>query len=217
MRRIVVLGLVAVMLMVASSASAQWYMGLKLAGTAGQEALFNEWYWSYYYRDIMSNDNDGFIDNTQMIFGYSMDTFDVELNLGYGNEKLSYDSEEQGRYTEEISYTKYVMGLSGLYHLMGNDTMGLDAGVRFQLESEAWKWDESDSRVEWEDKLSGWAVGPVLRGRWYLADGAMALGPEVFFRYSSKKYTEDYPDRADYELDVTGMGLEYALRLDFMF
>ena len=217
MRRIVVLGLVAVMLMVATSASAQWYMGLRLAGTAEQEGLFDEWYWSSYYRDMLQSDNDGIIDNTQMIFGYGMDSFDVELNLGYSSEKLSYDSEEQGRYTEDVTYTKYIIGLSGLYHLMGNDTVGIDGGLRFQLESESWKYEADATRDDWEDKLSGWSVGPVLRGRWYLADGAIALGPEVFFKYTSKTYTYDYTDRADYELDVTGMGLEYALRVDFMF
>ena len=211
MRRVAVIVLI---LLAASTASAQWYMGLKLAGTADQGVLFDEWYCGY--RGLLSGDNDGVIDNTQMVFGYALDAMDVELSLGYWKDNLSYDSE--ARYTEDTSYSQYVLGLTGLYHLTGSDNIAIDGGLRFQLESEKWDGESGETRYSWEDKLSGWAVGPVLRGRWFFADGALALGPEVFFKYSSKKYTEDYSsDRSDYEMDVTGMGFEYALRLDFLF
>lgn len=212
MRRILIIALV---LLMASAASAQWYLGVKLAGTADDEVLFEGWYWD---RDMLSGDNDGIIDNSQIILGYGLDAMDVELSLGYSKETLKYDDPSGGRYDEEMNYSKYVLGLTGFYHLTGNETVALDAGLRFQLEGETWDYEESMSRYKWEDKLSGWAAGPVFRGRWYLGDGGLALGPEVFFKYTSKTYEEDYDSsRADYELDVSGMGFEYALRLDFMF
>jgi hypothetical protein len=214
MRRVLIVALV---LLMASAASAQWYLGVKFAGTMDNNTLFDAWY--YYDRDLLGGDNDGVIDNTQVIFGYGMDSIDLELSLGYNKQTLKYEDPDSD-YTDEMNLTAYILGLTGFYHMMGNDTMAVDGGLRFQLETDTWDYDASDrDHYTWEDKLSGWALGPVLRGRIFFADGAMALGPEIFFKYSSKKYTEDedYNSRVDYEMDVTGMGIDYGLRLDFLF
>ena len=66
-------------------------------------------------------------------------------------------------------------------------------------------------------------MAPVARARWYFADGALALAPEVYFRYTSLTYedTYEYPngDRETdtIEFDISQMDTEYSLALEFYF
>ena len=150
-----------------------------------------------------------------MTFGYTMDTFDLEFSLGYWSEEMDY-TEPEARYDWNEKYSKYSFGLAGLYHLKRNDTFGIDGGLRFVLHNEKWEYEESDTRYEDTMELSGWSVGPVLRGRWFFADGSMAIGPEVFLKYTSRTWSQEW-DSGDDELDLTTMGVEYAVRWDFMF
>lgn len=200
--------LIVLVLFVASSASAGWYMGMGLAGTAGYEIAFD-----YYGRDAISpGDNDGVIDNATMTFGYELEAMDLELTLGYGSSTVTYpDGESRG---EEEKYSRYSLGLAGLYHLAKTEDYALDAGLRLALISNKYEYDGS-ARAD-EQKLSGWAVGPVFRARVFLADGKFAFGPEVFANYTSMTYTDDWNSWLD-DTELSGLSLDYALRLDFLF
>ena len=86
------------------------------------------------------------------------------------------------------------------------------------------EWEELNSYDEtWTHDISGWSAGPVARARWYFADGALALAPEVYFRYTSLTYedTYEYPngDRETdtIEFDISQMDTEYSLALEFYF
>lgn len=209
MRRIVAFGVVAVMMLVASTASAQWYMGLGLAGTTMEDVFM------YGYRDMVPEGYNGVFDDASMAIGYSLEAFDLEFELGYGTQ--GYEEEwDYTRFTREADYTRYTFGLAGLYHLIGNENFGIDAGAKFQLTSEKYEYDNGDDYC-YEETYSGWAIGPVFRGRVFFADGHMAIGPEIFFKYSTKtfEYAEDDEDAE--ESDFTKMGLDYGIRLDFLF
>jgi hypothetical protein len=209
MRRIVAFGVVAVMMLVASTASAQWYMGLGLAGTTMDDVFM------YGYRDMVPEGYNGVFDDASMAIGYSMDAFDLEFELGYSTQ--GYEEEwDYTRFTETMDYTRYTFGMAGLYHLVGNEKYGIDAGAKFQLVSEKAEYDNGDGYT-WEDDYSGWAIGPVLRGRVFFADGHMAIGPEIYFKYSTKTLEESETGDDTDEVDFTKMGLEYGIRLDFLF
>lgn len=210
MRRIVAFVVVAVMMLVASTASAQWYMGFGLAGTTMDNVFMYG-----YYRDMIPENYNGVFDDATLSLGYSMDAFDLEFGLGYSTQGYEYEWGTT-RYTANEDYTRYTFGLAGLYHLVGNENYGLDAGLRFELTSEKYEYDNGDGYTD-EETFSGWAIGPVFRGRVFFADGHMAFGPEVYFKYSTRTYEDKETGDDTEETDFTSMGLDYALRLDFLF
>jgi hypothetical protein len=212
MRRVLIVVLV---MLAASAASAQWYMGIGVAGTAGMELDF----WGDGYRNIFqSGDNDGVIDNTVMTFGYGLEAMDLELTLGYGSMTAEYTYDESRAGWEE-TYSRYTLGLGGFYHMLQTDNFTLDGGLRFKLMSDKYEYTEDYSR-DWteEIKLSGWAVGPALRGRVWMADGALSFGPEVAFNYSSMTLSDEVTvSRDEDELDLSSMSIDYALNLYWHF
>ncbi len=219
MRRSMVLCLVAIVLLVASSASAQWYAGLRLAGSSAVPEI-------ECYRNGSSYDH-GLFDYTEMIFGYDMEKFDVEVSFGYDRATESYEPPDGGgerQYPYEASVSRYTFGMTGFYNVVAPNSFSFDAGLRFQLDSWDYEYDENDlGRTDYTktEKISGWAAGPVFRGRLWFADDCLALGPEVYVKYSSQTLTEelDYGrgSREEHETDMTAFNVEYAVRLDFLF
>ena len=186
--------IVVAVLLMASTASAGWYMGLGIAGTYGVEYDFCDY---CYDRDtIEPGDADGVVDNATMTFGYELEAMDIELMLGYGSSTVTYTyDEDEGPYRAgwDEKYSRYMVGLGAFYHLIGTDDYNVDAGLRFALTSNKYEEEEVEDRADSDEAtLSGWAVGPVLRGRVFLADGKFAIGPEVFINYSSMTYANDW-------------------------
>jgi hypothetical protein len=211
MQRVLIVVLV---MLAATAASAQWYMGIGVAGTAGMAVDLGDFERNVFY----SGDNDGVIDNTTMVFGYGLDAMDLELTLGYGTMTAEYTYDETRAGWEE-TVSRYTLGLGGFYHMIQTDNFTLDGGLRFKLMSDKYEYSEDWSRdYSWELKLSGWSVGPAIRGRVWMADGALSFGPEVGFNYSSMTASgeEDY-DRDEDEIDLSSMSIDYAVMLNWHF
>jgi len=230
MRRAVLLVVALAMFAVAGTAVAEdgFYAGLRLAGN-GQTVLHPYWYgpdsyhqdpaWQYLW---LADTNGGLFDFTEMSFGYRTGAMAGELSIGYSKTSWSdtWDSEARAdnEWTEDVSRTTF--GLTGLYTMMEPDHIELNVGLRFQIHSVKWEKERTGTNpYKWEEGVSGWSVGPVIRARWYLGDGAFALSPEIYPNYTSYGYKEGDPDdEADlYEADITQMNIEYSVKAEFFF
>lgn len=240
MNRGLIFGLVAVVLLVAGVASASdWYAGVGFGG------MCNYWVHPYWYG---STGYDGFeaaepfwyIDHTeyglfdyrQIFVGLDKDPWNFELGLGWSGFTYSQNEDlEGGEYRADVEYTEgvswYDFNLAGLYKVMEPDPIELNVGLRFQLHNAKWDWDTKYMGEEavptGSEKISGWSMGPLVRARWYFGDGALALGPEVYAKYTSLSYEYEYlpygarVEHETQEADLSGFNLEYSLRLEFFF
>jgi len=224
MNRGLVFCVLALMLLGASVASAGegWYGGLRLAGYATSVDIEDGVCRDYY----IETDADGLFDYTEMTFGKSFEKFDGEISFGMARFSAKYegDSEGERQYDYDNSLMMYTFGLTGLYHVSPPSSFSLDAGLRFQLHSMSFETESEGGYRQtytYTDKYSGWSVGPVVRGRWWFAGDSMALGPEIYLRYTSMTHemTWDYDSRADVEeeIDLSEFVTEYSVRLDFYF
>jgi len=158
-----------------------------------------------------------------MDIGYCFGDWYVEGGFGYSGATWKQElGEERGTTnTEKVNW--YIFNPAGLYKIVDPDPIELDVGLRFQLHSAKWDWttEESEERSEYtdSDKVSGWSVGRVVRARWYFADGALALAPEVYPKYTSLEYKWEYTNsyEHDEEADITSWDTEYSLSLEFFF
>jgi len=233
MRRAVLLALVVAMLAGAGTAVAEdgFYMGLGMSG-GGQTDLHPYWYGPDTYDGDPANQywylldtNSGIFDYTEMTFGYRTGAMAGELSFGYSRSSWFEEWDNSGRadneWTESVS--RYTLGLTGLYTMIEPDPIELDLGLRFRLQAVKWDEEQTDSggeRVEYEEEegISGWSIGPVIRARWYLGDGAFAIGPEIYPNYTSMSYKYDHSSYTEpYEADITMMNVEYSFRAEFFF
>jgi hypothetical protein len=124
-------------------------------------------------------------------------------------------------YSWEEKVHWHTFGLTGLYKLVDPDPIELDVGLRFQLHSATWDIKQVVDELEStdEEEATGWSFGPLARARWYFADGAVGLGPEMYLKYTSLTYKwsvddEEEPREDD---DLSSWDIEYSLRLEFFF
>jgi hypothetical protein len=220
MRRSLVLVVAALILLVASTASAQWYVGMRMAGYYTEVDISGDG-----YRHDIDLDADGLFDFREAVVGYGMDAFDLELSFGYNTYSEEHTEEESGRqYDYDNSLSMYTFGITGLYHVFPADPVGLDAGLRAQLMAMNYEGiTSSGNRFEetYTDDFSGWAFGPVIRARYFFADGALAIGPELYLKYSSMTCEENWDyesrDEPDFTADSTTFGTEFSVRMDWFF
>jgi hypothetical protein len=229
MHRAVLLVVTLAMLVATGTAVAEdgFYMGLGLAG-GGQTVLHPYWYGPDTYDEDpayqfwwLADTNAGLFDYTEMSFGYRTGAMAGELSFGYSHTKWfeEWDNETRAdnEWTENVN--RYTLGLTGLYTMIEPDPIELDLGLRFQLH--AVKYDEEQTgtnEYQWKESISGWSFGPVIRARWYLGDGAFALGPEIYPNYTSYSYEEGYEtDEQLYEADITQMNVQYSVKAEFFF
>jgi len=229
MRRAVLLALVVAMLAGAGTAVADdgFYMGLRLSGM-GRTWLNPYWHGPYYDWDedpayplyYLDRTDDGLFDYTEMCFGYRTGAMAGELSFGMSSSKWFEEWEDtraDNEYTEQVTWR--TIGLTGLYTMIEPDPIELDLGLRFQLHSAKWTLELTGySESDREEGASGWSIGPVIRARWYLGDGAFAIGPEIYPRYTSLSYKHDSSSYLEpSEATISDMGVEYSVRAEFFF
>jgi hypothetical protein len=237
MSRSLLFGLVAVMLLAAGVASASdWYCGVGFGG------MSNYWLHPYWYDQeggdwtaepawYMSHTEYGIFDYRQIFMGLDKDPWNFELGVGWSSFNWS-ESDDYGYDRADYEYTEgvtwYDFNFAGIYKIMEPDPIELNVGLRFQLHNAKWDWNTDymgdETYPTGYEKISGWSMGPLMRARWYFADGALALGPEVYAKYTSLSYEYDYlptgrtaVEHEKYEADMTGFNMEYSLRLEFFF
>lgn len=221
MRRVLMFSVIVLML-VASTASAEMYASLRVAGTGNYQNAA----WSALYGDrqigMMPQDS-GLFNYKELALGFG-DKFKGEVSFGFSTLKYEWEEDLEARDTETISTNWYTIGLAGMYEVMETENATIDVGLRFQWhnskieESYEYRADETYSFT-----ASGWSIGPMIKHEWMLADGAIGIGPEVYIKYTnlSTEYkaeweetrasaTEDGPD-------IIGWDVEYSLRMDFYF
>jgi hypothetical protein len=220
------------MLLGASVASAsEWYVGARFGG------MSNTWLRPYWYNydyydgggttypyEYLRHTEGGIFDFREVTVGLRKGLWSGELGFGLSNATWSEDLDQRGGTFEE-SVNWRVISLAGLYEIMEPDPIELDLGARFQLHSATWEWrqdyDDDGVRATTEDidKVSGWSFGPLARARWYFGDGALAIGPEVYFKYTSLTYDYEYSNGSEFDFtaDITSWDTEYSFRLEMFF
>jgi hypothetical protein len=226
------LGVLLAVLLVASTASASdWYCAARFGGMSNYY-LYPIWMdddvWGDYYYDgawtpyMLRHIEGGIFDYRQFEIGLDKDPMFYELGFGWTSSNFEYNDPDSDYFeTEKLSF--YTVGLTGLYRFMNPNPIALDGGIRFQLNKAKaeWEWGvDDDTQTETHD-IGGWSAGPVVRARWYFADGALALSPEIYFKYTSLTY-EDIRDHGGRdedvdEYDLSQMDTEYSLALEFHF
>ena len=215
MRRSLLFCLALVILLSATVASASdWYVGARFGGMSNYW-LHPYWYdddstWPYYY---IRHTDFGIFDYREFDVGFRHDSWYAELGLGYSSATWT----EKNAQTTEEKVNWYTFSLAGLYTLAEPDPIELDVGLRFQLHSANWDYGV-DSCCD-NEKISGWSFGPLARARWYFAEGALALGPEVYPKYTSLAYEWDVEGGREVmaEADLTSWDIEYSIRLEWFF
>lgn len=194
MRRGLMVALVVGVMLVACAAQATTYASLRFAGPLNMK---------------------------EFAIGMQSGTLGGEVALGYAKGSLT-DLDNLSEDLDGVEPELSIMSLGGtlFMQIMGTSDYGFDVGVRYQYMSFGGKITIPDMMTRDEElkaTLSGWAAGPLLRGRWYLVDDSIAIGPEIYFKYSS--YSTELEAMGE-SLDgpgATGMELEYSLRMDFYF
>ena len=204
MRRTLVFGLVVALMVIAGTASAGTYASLRMTGQANY-VPYNTL--EYYLSDT------GTFGAKEVAIGFG-DDLQGEVSLGYNS--ITLKPEDNGeRDDDEITASMLTLGLAGFYPIYQTPNVRLDLGARFQYMS--WKLEGPYMyRADYEATFSGWALGAVARHQWMLTD-AIAIGPEIYLKYLSLTAEEDYTVGADQSTDISGFGIDYSLRFDFMF
>ncbi len=195
MRRGLMVALVAAMLLTACTAQADFYGSLRYAGTFNLK---------------------------EFAFGMQSDAFGAEVALGYSKLTIT-DLENLDEDLEGLEPTASLMSLGGaaFFQIAGDERYGFDVGARAQYMTMSVEADFSDVDKADDETikatLSCFAVGPVLRGRWFLVEDSIALGPEIYFKYAMwSSDFEAFGESGDGP-GATVMELEYSLRMDFYF
>lgn len=221
MRRFVILAMLAAVLLGAGTASAGIYASMRLAGTGNYFTWDGPTGRDYVYDFLWDS---GFECYKEVAVGFG-DKIQGEVSLGYDN--LKYDmewDETRSNDTETDTYTTMRLGAAGFYPLAEGKSWRMDAGLRFQYQSANTEieWTSGDVTTTDTYRMSGWSVGPVLRHRWMIADGAMSIGPEIYPKYTSFSTESEHASDARASTteagpDITALDIEYSLRMDFYF
>ncbi len=206
MRRCTI-ALVVVMMLAATVASAGFYTSLRYAGTFNLKELAVG----------MQADKLG----AEVAVGYSKTTLH-DLDLGFLDD-IEFLSDD----TVDPDISIMTLGAAVFFEIAGNEDYGFDVGGRFQYNSFGFNMTFPEMEVMSDDEevsvgVSGVAFGPVLRGRWYMADGSWAIGPEIYAKYSmmnpfAEVDGEDVSEDMFGDAGTTTLSLEYSLRMDFYF
>ena len=198
--------LVAVLMLVSSVASAEFYTSLRYAGTFNLKEL------------AVGTQMDKL--GVEVAVGYSKTTLN-DLDLGFLGDLGTLSDE-----TIDPDITIMTLGAAVFFQIAGDENYGFDLGGRAQYSSFSFNTTIPDIEARGDDDMSigvsGMAFGPVLRGRWFMADGSWAIGPEIYAKYSTMSPTaeiagEDVTDELFGDVGTTTLSLEYSLRMDFYF
>ncbi len=195
MRRGLMVALVVGVMLVACTAQATTYGSLRFAGPFNMK---------------------------EFAIGMQSGTLGGEVAIGYTKASLT-DLDNLSESLESVEPELSIMSLGGtlFMQIMGTSDYAFDVGVRYQYMSIGGKITIPDMSARADDELkatlSGWAAGPLLRGRWYLVDDSIAIGPEIYFKYSSYGTTLEGGGESVDGPGATMMELEYSLRMDFYF
>ncbi len=208
MRRGLVLVTVAAVLLVAGSASAGLYASYRMTGFGNYANLGD---WSYLW-------DTGVFNGASVAIGFG-EEIQGEVSLGYHSESVTEDAEEETRADYEYNPSMMTFGVAGFYPIMQKESMRMDVGLRFEYISLSAET-VGGYYGDYTDKLSGFCVGPVARHQWWLTD-SVAFGPEIYIKYASFTTETEYEDGGSRESvdgpDISGLAIDYSLRLDFMF
>jgi hypothetical protein len=220
MRRVVLLGLVAVVVLAAGSASAQWSLGMRMVGTGN--------YFPYLpLMQAIAEDGGmivadaGLFGYKEFIVGYDTGTLCLEGSFAYDNFGSTF-TDESGDYENDLTW--WYGGASVLYKFMTGQTYDVSGGVRFQYGSSQVKFTHPPVlREDVEETLKGNSTqfSVPIRFMWMPGDGNFAIGPEVAFKYTTgsteyevsqggQSFSQDGPE-------YTGFDTEYSLVMKFMF
>ena len=204
MRRGLILVVVAALVLAFGTANAQMYGSLRYAGTLNLK---------------------------EFAFGMQAGVIGAEVSVGYSKTTLTelegvlglvdlLEFRDEGDF--EPSLTIMSLGAAGFFQIAGNQNYAFDVGGRVQYVSMS--IDLGDLGLRSDDtlkaSLSGMAYGPVLRGRWYLVEDSIAIGPEIYAKFSNLGTSlEAFGEETEDEdmPDIGTMALEYSLRMDFYF
>jgi hypothetical protein len=224
MRRGLVICLVAAIMLAAGSASAGMYASLRMTGS-GNHYMEDPYLIYYPYggrQDVVMVSRDaGLFAGKELAVGFG-DKIQGEISFGFDTvtESWEFDDEERGS-TNDFTFTMWNVGVAGFYPIFEGDAWRVDAGLRYKYMSgkyeEAWDSDREDTDTY---TMTGWSLAPVVRHLWFLADGAIGIGPEVAIKYSSFKTENEWDISRDDSVDgpeISAIDLEYSLRLDFFF
>jgi hypothetical protein len=228
MRRVLVLCVVLAIMVAAGTASAGLYASLRVVGNGnwflrgslaegGALELVND-SGVYTAKEVAV----GFGDKVQgeVAFGFdSITATQEDVEVWIDDTYVEVDE------TEEKASSWWV-GAAGFYKILETQNASVDLGVRFQYlgASVSGTLTDDGSEMEMKFEATGWAVGPVVRHTWMLADGTIGIGPEVSLRYTSatSEFTTTYPDGARASVTEDGpeykaWDIDYSLRMDFFF
>ncbi len=196
MKRFAVIALLMIVL-AASTASADMYGSLRYAG------MFNL---------------------KEFAFGTQSEKFGAEVAVGYSKitltdlENLGMDELED---MPEPDATLMTLGAAVFFTMTENSQYAFDLGARAQYVSMSLSMELPEIELSSEDEMSisasALTFGPVLRGRWFLADGAMAIGPEIYPRFQMWSTEGEMGSDSSDGPGASVIDLEYSLRMEFYF
>jgi len=218
MHRVLFVTLIAAALLIAPAASAEMYTGLRLTGLGNSNG------------DLEILEDAGFYTAREFVIGFG-DEIQGEFGFGYSSLSVECQDDDDDPPPErvidadEASTSVMTFALAGFYPVMGEAGGNrLDVGLRFSYLTA--KYEEKGgyyARDDFEEEygVSGWAIGPVMRGQWRCCNDRIGFGPEVALKYSSYTLTgeglywgDPWEDDDSY---VKGWSLDYSLRFDFFF
>jgi len=193
MKRFAVIVLLVIVL-AASTASANMYGSLRYAG------MFNL---------------------KEFAFGTQSEKFGAELAVGYSKITLT-DLDNLGlEDMPDPDATLMTLGGAVFFTMAENSQYALDLGGRVQYVSMKLAVEIPDIELSSDNEMSisasAMTFGPVLRGRWYLADGAMAIGPEIYPRYQMWSTKGEMGSESADGPGANVLDIEYSLRMEFYF
>lgn len=219
MRRSLGLALVAALLLGAGTASAGVYASLRLTGTGN----YNLDSYTVSRQGGPSLWDSGLECYKEVAVGFG-DKIQGEVSFGFSNLKYEEAIEEESTREDSRAWTEnwWTLGAAGYYPIADGKSWTMDAGLRFQYHNASVEYSEPVGDTESSSKfgVKGWSVGPVLRHRWLLAGGAIAIGPEIYPKYTSMKSEWEYSNRdtsTEDGPDISAMDIEYSFRMDFFF
>ena len=165
----------------------------------------------------------------EFAFGTQSEKLGAEVAVGYTRATITDldlvmdligDIETLDDTVPEPDITIMSLGAAVFFTMADNSQYSFDLGARAQYMSMSLSMDvpEEEERSDTvEASLSGISFGPVLRGRWYLADGALAIGPEIYPKYTMYSTEVSVGSESQDGPGLNVIDLEYSMRLEFYF
>ncbi len=160
----------------------------------------------------------------EFALGTQSESLGLEVAVGYTKATLT-DLENIGMDEfEDLSdpgITLMSLGAAVFFTMTENSQYAFDIGARAQYLSMSIDAELPEIELSSDDEMSLTAsaltFGPVLRGRWYLADGAMAIGPEIYPRFQMWSTEAEMGGDSSDGPGMNIIDLEYSLRMEFYF